>query len=148
LPPDSREEDKLKHIMTTPVVTMNPKATILSAARIMVQHGFGSVVVIDGKKPVGIITERDITKHVVKARTVLGKPVKNFMKKPLITASPDTGVQQAFELMLANKIRRLPILENDKLIGIVTEKDLMKWVLRVSYEPNIPDHIKMLLETQ
>jgi len=49
--------------------------------------------------------------------------------------------------MLKNKIRRLPVVDDGKLVGIVTEKDLMRWVLRVSYEPNIPPHIKAVLDS-
>jgi CBS domain-containing protein len=143
-----REEDRLKRVMTAPVVTMDSKETVARAARIMVQRDFGSVVVVEGTKPVGIITERDVTKHVVKGGAVLKQPVKKVMTKELVTATSDMLVQQAFETMLTHKIRRLPIVENGGLVGIVTEKDLMRWVLRVSYEPNIPKHIQMLLEAQ
>jgi CBS domain-containing protein len=74
--------------------------------------------------------------------------VKNVVTKALVTAPPNMPVQDAFELMLKNKIRRLPVIENNNIVGIVTEKDLMRWVLRVSYEPNVPKRIKMVLEAQ
>ena len=134
--------------MTSPVITMESKGNVGSAARVMVKHEIGSVVVLDGKKPVGIITERDITKQVIRGKSVLKVPVKKVMTRALVTAPPNMSVQEAFELMLMNKIRRLPILENNKLVGIVTEKDLMRWVLRVSYEPNIPKHIEMILHAK
>jgi len=134
--------------MNSPVITMASKGNLGSAARTMVQHEIGSVVVVEGKQPVGIITERDITKQVIKGSAVLKKPVKNVITKALVTAPPDMSIQEAFELMLMNKIRRLPVLENNKLVGIVTEKDLMRWVLRVSYEPNIPKHIQMILDAK
>jgi CBS domain-containing protein len=127
---------------------MESKGNVGSAARVMVKHEIGSVVVLDGKKPVGIITERDITKQVIRGKSVLKVPVKKVMTRALVTAPPNMSVQEAFELMLMNKIRRLPILENNKLVGIVTEKDLMRWVLRVSYEPNIPKHIEMILHAK
>jgi CBS domain-containing protein len=134
--------------MSSPVITMESKGNIGSAAQTMVQHEIGSVVVVEGKQPVGIITERDITKQVIKGSTVLKEPVKNVITKALVTAPPDMSIQEAFELMLKNKIRRLPVLENNNLVGIVTEKDLMRWVLRVSYEPNIPKHIQMILDAK
>ena len=134
--------------MRSPVITMASKGNLGSAARTMVQHEIGSVVVVEGKQPVGIITERDITKQVIRGSAVLKKPVKNVITKALVTAPPDMSIQEAFELMLMNKIRRLPVLENNKLVGIVTEKDLMRWVLRVSYEPNIPKHIQMILDAK
>jgi len=132
--------------MTSPVRTMESNGTVAAAAKIMVQHDIGSIVVVEGKKPVGIITERDITKQVIKGEGVLKETVKNVMTKALVTAPPSMPVQEAFELMLMNKVRRLPIIESNNIVGIVTAKDLMRWVLRVSYEPNIPKHIKMILE--
>jgi len=127
---------------------MESSGNVAAAAQTMVQHNIGSVVVVDGSKPVGIITERDITKQVVKGEEVLKGPVDDVMTKALVTAQPNMPIQEAFELMLMKKIRRLPIVENNSIVGIVTEKDLMRWVLRVSYEPNIPKHIKMILDTQ
>lgn len=144
----TQEEDKLEHVMSSPVITIESKENVGSAAKIMVQHDIGSVVVVEGKRPIGIMTERDITKEVVKGDGLLKVPVKNIMTKKLVTAKPEMSLQEAFELMLRNKIRRLPVLENDNLVGIVTEKDLMRWVLRVSYEPNIPEHIKMILDAK
>lgn len=144
----TREEDRVKRVMSSPVVTIDSKGNLESAAQIMVEHEIGSVVVVEGKRPVGMITERDITKQVIKGGGVLKEPVKNLMTKKIVTAPPDMSIQEAFELMLMNKIRRLPVLENNNLIGIVTEKDLMRWVLRVSYEPNVPEHIRMILDAK
>lgn len=141
------KEDTLAQVMSSPVTTMKVSEALSVAAKRMVKHNIGSVVVLDGPALAGIITERDITRRVIKTRNVLNKPVKNIMSKLRVTASPETSVQKAFELMLENQVRRLPVLENGKLVGIVTEKDLMRWVLRVSYEPNIPPHIKAILQT-
>ena len=144
----SKEGDELRSLMSKPVISMDSDGNVASAAQIMVRYNIGSVVVVEGKKPVGIITERDITKQVIKGEEVLKGPVKNVMTKSLVTAPPSMPIQQAFELMLVSKIRRLPIVENNNIVGIVTEKDLMRWVLRVSYEPNIPKNIKMVLDAQ
>ena len=140
-------EDTLAQVMSSPVTTMKASDTLAVAAKKMVKQNIGSVVVLEGKEPVGIITERDITRQVVKGNSVLKKSAKKTMSKLRVTASPQMSVQQAFELMLKNEVRRLPVLDDGKLIGIVTEKDLMRWVLRVSYEPNIPPHIKAILES-
>ncbi len=134
--------------MSSPVRTMDASGTLGVAAQLMIQHDIGSVIVVEGKNPVGIITERDITKQVIKGNAVLKKPVKQAMSKPLVTAKPNMPIQEAFELMLKNKIRRLPILDGGGLTGIVTTQDIMRWVLRVSYEPNIPKHIKAILESR
>jgi CBS domain-containing protein len=140
------KEDTVGNVKSSPVVTVKTSDTLAKATQTMVKKQIGAVVVIDGKTPAGIVTERDIMKQVAKGASVLKKPVKRFMSKPLVTVAPSTSVQDAFELMLEHKIRRLPILDGSNLVGIVTEKDLMRWVLRVSYEPNIPDHIKAILE--
>jgi len=140
-------EDTLAQVMSSPVTTMKASDPLAVAAKKMVKQNIGSVVVLEGKEPVGIITERDITRQVVKGNSVLKKSAKKTMSKLRVTASPQMSVQQAFELMLKNEVRRLPVLDDGKLIGIVTEKDLMRWVLRVSYEPNIPPHIKAILES-
>jgi CBS domain-containing protein len=142
------KEDILAHVMSSPVTTVKISDLLSVAAKKMVKQNIGSVVVVEGKEPVGIITERDITRHVVKGGGILRKPAKKIMSKLNVTASPNTTIQEAFELMLKNKVRRLPVLEHEKLMGIVTEKDLMRWVLRVSYEPNIPPHIKAILESE
>ena len=140
-------EDTLAQVMSSPVTTMKASDPLAVAAKKMVKQNIGSVVVLEGKEPVGIITERDITRQVVKGNSVLKKSAKKTMSKLRVTASPQMSVQQAFELMLKNEVRRLPVLDDGKLVGIVTEKDLMRWVLRVSYEPNIPPHIKSILES-
>ena len=145
MPVEISEKDTLGHVMSSPVTTMDSNGTLGDAAQLMIQHDIGSVVVVEGKNPVGIITERDITKQVVKGTDVLKKRVKEVMSKPLLTAPPSLAVQDAFELMLKSKVRRLPILDGKELKGIATTQDIMRWVLRVSYEPNIPNHIKAIL---
>jgi len=138
-------EDILGLIMSSPVVTVTIKDTIGSAADIMVKHEIGSIVVLDDDIPIGIVTERDIVKLLVKKKDALQKPLKTLLSKPLITATSRTSVQKALETMLRHKIRRLPIIDRKRLLGIVTEKDLMRWVVRVSYEPEIPQHIRLHL---
>jgi len=140
------QEDKLGKVMRSPVITMDEDGTLGTAAKLMIQHDIGAVVVARGTNPIGIVTERDITKQVVKADNALKKPIRELMTNQLITATEEMLVQQAFELMLKNKIRRLPIVEGGKLKGIVTTQDIMRWVLRVSYEPNVPKNIKEILD--
>ena len=139
-------EDTVARIMTSPVKTINADDTLGSAAEAMVMNEIGAVVVTEGANLIGIVTERDIVKQVVGTREALKKPVKQLLFKSLITVEPRTTIQEAFSTMLKNKIRRLPVVKESKLVGIVTEKDLMRWVLRVCYEPNIPPHIKAVLE--
>jgi len=146
LPVEVPEKDTLGHLMSSPVTTIDANGTLDVAARLMVEHDIGSVVVLEVGKPVGIVTERDITKQVIKGSNTLKLPVKQVMSKPLVTATPNMSVQDGLELMLKNKVRRLPVLEGKDMTGIATTRDIMRWVLRVSYEPNIPKHVKAILE--
>lgn len=142
---DAPKEDTLGRLMKA-AITVKSNDSVIAAAKLMIEKDIGAVVVVDGNTPVGLITERDITKHVVKVEGKLSTPVKQIMSRSLVTGTADMSVQQAFEILLKNRIRRLPIMEGKNLIGMVTEKDLMRWVLQVSYEPNIPKHIKAVLE--
>lgn len=138
--------DTLSQVMSKPVITIDANQSLHFAAETMVMYDIGAVVVVEKGYPVAIVTERDITKQVIKGSDSMKKPVRQFMSKPLIVGTPAMSTQQAFELMVEKRIRRLPIIDQNRLEGIVTEKDLMRWVLRVSYEPNIPNHIKAILE--
>jgi len=138
--------DVLSSIMTTEVVTVDVKGKMEEALRVMVKFDVGSVIVTDNGRPVGIITERDVTRASMQGDQLLSIPVTRLMSGHLQTASPDDEIWRAFETMLKLGIRRLPIVQEGKLVGIVTEKDLTRWVLRVFYEPNIPEELRSLVK--
>jgi CBS domain-containing protein len=127
-------EDKIGQIMSKPVRTVKPDDKLSSAVALMDKNSIGSVVVLDGETAIGIITEGDVVEQVSKGAQVLLEPVRQVMSKPLITGRPDMTVQDAVSLMLEKRIRQLPIVEGSKLVGIVTDRDLMRSVLRASYE--------------
>jgi CBS domain-containing protein len=127
-------EDKIGQIMSKPVRTVKPDEKLSVALALMDSNNIGSVVVLDGETAIGIITEGDVVEQISKGAQVLVAPVKQVMSKPLITGTPDMTVQDAVNLMLDKRIRQLPIVEGNKLVGIVTDRDLMRSVLRVSYE--------------
>jgi len=137
--------DVLSSIMTPEVITVDVKAKVEEALRVMVKSDVGSVIVTDNGRPVGVITERDVTRTSIRGDQFLSLPVTSLMSIPIQTASPDTEIWRAFETMLKLGVRRLPIVQEGKLIGIVTEKDLTRWVLRVFYEPNIPEGLRSLI---
>jgi CBS domain-containing protein len=86
----------------------------------------GCLIVIDKSLPVGIITERDIVRRIVAKRSSLDVKVLEVMTNTLITVGPDTSLREAARVMSANKIRRLPVLKNDKLVGIVVSSDFVR----------------------
>ena len=136
----------LSEIMTRRVVTVDISERVEEAVRLMVKFDVGSVVVTDKDKPVGIITERDVTRASLRGDSLLRLPVRSLMSRPLQTVTADMEIWLTFETMLKLGVRRLPIVEEDKLLGIVSEKDLTRWVLRVFYEPNLPPEIRALVK--
>jgi len=139
-------KSSLAEIMTTKVITVDISERVEEALRLMIKFDVGSVIVTDKQKPVGIITERDITRASLRGDSLLKIPVRGLMSKPVQSVGPDTEVWKAFETMLKLGVRRLPVVEDEKLVGIVTEKDLTRWVLRLFYEPNLPEEIRTLVQ--
>lgn len=139
--------DQVSAIMSTKVVTTKTSDTVGNALRKMVKHKIGSIVAVEKGKPVGILTERDISTRVAKAQSLRGLMVKRIMSKPLITVGPSVDIWDAVERMIRKDIRRLPVIIEGKLIGMVTERDILRWLLITAYDPNIPEDLKKLLES-
>jgi len=132
--------------MITRVRTIKSKQLLKDALKEMVKRNIGSLVTVEDGKPVGIVTERDVSRSVAKGAKALRTQVKRVMSSPLVTVSPNTSIENAMIKMLKNGIRRLPVIEKEKLVGIVTERDILRWVLKITYEPLIPQEIKQILE--
>jgi CBS domain-containing protein len=126
--------DTVGEIMTRDVVTVARDEAVQRAVRLMIDRDIGSVVVEDDGKPIGLFTERDLTRHILDHADVLGLPVGEVMSGPVVSAKPDQQIVDAFELMNERHIRRLPVVEGDRLVGIVTERDLLRWVGAVAVE--------------
>jgi len=139
------EADLIESIMTAKVETVKPTESLKNALKRIVTRNIGSIVVIEENEPVGILTERDISRCVARGTNALKRQVKNVMSSPLITVEPTESVQDAMALMLKHGVRRLPVVKQRRLIGIVSERDILRWVLRITYEPNIPPEIKEIL---
>lgn len=121
--------DKLRDIMIKNVITIDRDKNAQDVARSMAEHGIGSLVVVSDGKPIGIVTERDLVRKVCTKDIVTSKiPISDIMSSPVISAEPDMPIEIAVQRMFNNKIRRLVILENGKIIGIVTVSDLAKYV--------------------
>lgn len=118
---------KLRKIMVEKVVTIAPKATIRQAAELMNLHEIGCVLVVDHEKPVGILTERDMLKRIIcESRSSNTTKVIDMMTKPLVTASQETRAGDAAKLMFERNIKKLPVVENGRLVGLVTLTDLLR----------------------
>ena len=119
----------IRELMSSEPVTIAPGMKLDEAARVMKDKNIGSLVVIDDNgKPVGIITERDIITKVVALNLVPQEILaKDIMNSPVITAHPDMDLMTASREMSSKNIRRLPVVLNSVLIGIVTENDLFRF---------------------
>lgn len=114
----------LREIMTTDCVTVTKQDSLFDAAVKMKTHDIGIVPVVDGKKLEGVITDRDLAIRGYAQKKNSSDTVDQVMSCDIITAEPDMTVDEAAKLMASNKIRRLPIVENGNLIGIVAIGDL------------------------
>jgi len=130
----SRAPDTIGELMSTDVVTVGPDDLVRDALRAMIDHDFGSVVVVDGGRAAGMFTERDVTRHVLSDPALLDERVGDLMSTPPITVQSGDQVVDVFDLMNGKGIRRLPVVDGDRLVGIVTEGDLRRWVGQVAKE--------------
>jgi len=117
-------------IMNKNIIVVEQDLNLISISKIMSNNDIGSVVVVDDldtRKPIGIITERDIVRTIgmIQPHQLLVS-IKEHMSHPLITLSSNATVYDAIRLMYEKKIRRIVILEKEKLVGIITDKDIFR----------------------
>lgn len=118
-------EETLRDVMTTNVTYSNPQDPVMQAAQKMKQLNVGSIPVCDANQNViGMITDRDICLRCVADNLPNSTPVQQVMSQNVVTASPDMTVDKAAHLMSERQIRRLPVVENGKMVGIVAIGDL------------------------
>lgn len=113
----------IRDVMTANPRTVSPEDTIQNAARIMRDEDTGVVPVVDNGRPVGIVTDRDIVIRAV-ADGQLNRPVREVVSGDVVTATPDMSTREAAQLMSEHQVRRLPVVENERLVGIVSIGDL------------------------
>jgi CBS domain-containing protein len=109
--------------MTANPTCVSPDDSIQNAARIMRDEDTGAVPVVENGRPVGIVTDRDIVVRAV-AEDQLGRLVRDIVTANIVAARPDMSTREAAELMSEHQVRRLPVMENDHLVGIVSIGDL------------------------
>lgn len=117
---------KVEDVMTRTVVTVSSSATAVEAAQLMKKKRIGCLVVVKSEIPVGIITERDLAYRVIAEGRSANVSVGEVMTKEVKTIEKQATVNDAAKLMAAHIIRRLPVVENKKLVGIVTIDDMIR----------------------
>lgn len=117
----------VRDIMASPPVTAPPDLSVLDAARLMKERNIGSLIVEDGARPVGILTERDLVgKVVAEGLDPKVTRVRELMSSPLLTIPPEMDVLEAAQVMARHHVRRLPVLNGSMLLGIVSERDILE----------------------
>jgi CBS domain-containing protein len=132
---------KVKDFMTKGVLTIDKEKTIFEAAELMTQKEVGDILILDGEIPRGIITERDFVRRVVAQRKPLETKVSDIMTKPLITIGPEATINVAARRMVNNKIRRLPVMKQHKLVGIIVVSDFAKHLKKKTLTESILEAI-------
>ena len=111
----------------TKIIKTSSKATISEAAKVMDSYNIGSLLVEEDSRITGIITERDILRKIVaQDKDPRNIPIKEVMRTPLVTVSPDQTVEEANDIMQKNKIRRLPVESGGEITGMITLRDVSK----------------------
>jgi CBS domain-containing protein len=115
----------IRDVMTGTVVTAAAERTVREIAELMRERNVGSVVVIADGRPVGLVTDRDLALSVIADGRDFGDHVSDHASSPVITAEPQMALEEAAELMVRHGVRRLVIIDGDRLSGIVTLDDLI-----------------------
>ncbi len=126
---------RISEIMTSAAVTDAATDTLAEAARRMHEQQTGSLLVMDGERLLGIVTERDLLKAVARGLDPRETPLKDVMTTEVITIEPHTSLREAAALMASKWIRHLPVVEGTKVVGIISQRDLTGVLAEALNEP-------------
>jgi len=118
---------KVKDVMVTNLITIDAEATVKKAAELMDKHNIGCLIVVSYGNPIGIVTERDMLRRVLLQKRDIAKTrIGNIMSAPLMSSTPQTDVRDAVRLMNERRIKKLPVIEEGELVGLVSLTDVMR----------------------
>ncbi len=116
-----------RDIMVTDPITVNPDTTVYQIAKIMAEKNIGSVIVVENGRVVGIVTEEDLIRRVLaEGRDPNRTRAGDIMSRPVVHVSPDTEVKEVALLMARLGIGHIPVIEGNKLVGIIAEYDIIR----------------------
>ncbi|ATZ61797.2 MAG: CBS domain-containing protein [Methanosarcinales archaeon Met12] len=131
----------VREIMTKEVVTAEGDMRASVAGEKMIAHNVGSLIIVEDGKPVGIVTERDMVRKIISENITPGSvTLRDLMTQPLISIRGDESLDEAARKMMRLDIRRLPVVEENKLVGIVTDTDI------IAVSPGLTDILTNLIE--
>ena len=127
----------VRDFMTTNVITIDVQGTVLDAAKLMHQQDVGDLVVMEGNVPKGIVTERDLVRRVMAQRKPLDTKVSEVMSDPLITIEEESSLRDAARKMVKYRIRRLPVMKKNVLVGIIATSDFARHLSKKTFSEEI-----------
>jgi CBS domain-containing protein len=134
---------KVRDVMVREVITVDENSTVKEAVDNMNEFQIGSLIVLEKGKAKGIVTERDFLRRVIaEAKDVTNTKVKEIMTTPLVVVEPSTDLEEAMKLMFQNKIKKLAVVDANKLVGIVTLTDIAR------FQPQMIRMLKQLASKQ
>ena len=144
---------KVKDVMVTDVVTVDSSVSVRKAVERMNDHEIGCLVVLEKGHYAGIMTERDVLRRVVaNARDPDKTMVGDVMSKPLIVVSPETGLEEALKLMFEKQIKKLTVIKDKELVGLVTMTDIarihpgmVEYIKKLATEYGLPKRIEKVM---
>jgi CBS domain-containing protein len=116
---------RVRKIMSADVQTLKKEAKIWDAARLLAKKESGCVVITEGKKTIGIVTELDLVRHIANGREVMKGSVSKIMSSSVVSLNPDTKLDEALKTIDTRKFRRYPVLEKGELVGLITKNDVV-----------------------
>ena len=125
-------------VMNKSVISVDASLTINEAAKMMEDAKVGAVIVMENNSPIGIVTDRDFAVRVVAHAYQISSPVKQIMSSPLFSINLDESVRTAADLMHGRGIMKLPVIDGEKVVGIITARDIVN-LLAVCVEEDMKD---------
>jgi CBS domain-containing protein len=112
------------------VWTVSPETTVFEAIQLMAEKNVGALLVTHDQKLVGILSERDYTRKVaLKGKSSKGLHVREIVSGNVVSATPRHSIEDCMRLMTENRVRHIPVLEGDKIVGVVSIGDLVNWII-------------------
>lgn len=112
------------------VISIDPDQSVLDAIKRMAEVGIGSLIVLDGERLAGILSERDYARKVIlKGRASDSTPVADIMTTEVVTTTPSATIEKCMQVMTDGKFRHLPVIDGDKVVGVVSIGDLVQAII-------------------
>lgn len=117
---------KVGDVMSKGIVTIRPDETVRKVCEIMAKHDLSGLTVMEGGKVVGMVTQGDLVQMIANSQNPSSVQVKEIMGTKKVSISPDVDISEAAKVMVKNKVKRLPVLREGKLIGVITQTDIIR----------------------